>query len=61
MKWIKTSEKLPAKKGSYLIYQPTIGRSVARFYPETEFTLAQFERECTHWMYLPKPPDGHNQ
>ncbi len=60
-RWISVEEKLPEDPGDYLVYD---GSNVqfCKYYCSTWNTPDYYESdtiECvTHWMPLPKPPEG---
>ena len=54
-KWIPVSEKLPEKKGTYLICTNNFGIVMAHWYGE-RFGGGYAAKCVTHWMPLPQPP-----
>ena len=69
-KWIPVGERLPKEDGVYLVRTTTGAVTTARFYafksfPATKHLPAvhrnaawQTNRNVTHWMPLPEPPQG---
>lgn len=64
MNWIKCSDKLPPKKGKYIIYRDIKYVTTSWFNDEKKFeyesgccdTYEYNDNEVTHWMPLPEPP-----
>lgn len=60
MEWISVKDRVPETNDVYLTFCPKRGRAVRRYYPETKFTIGQFNgsepKLVTHWAFLPEPP-----
>ena len=62
--WVSVEDELPARDGIYLVYTTRGSVTTAHFYAEKIFrddykrkASWQGNRNVTHWMPLPAPPD----
>lgn len=63
MDWISVDEQSPKKRGEYLTWQPQctlMGHQVEERYSILRWSGSKFfsSMPVTHWMPLPKPPNG---
>ncbi len=61
--WVDAKKRLPEEAGRYLIYAKAVkknGITIAYYDPEMGWWLVSSLniRDITHWMPLPKPPEG---
>ena len=63
--WVSVEDELPARDGIYLVYTTRGSVTTAHFYAEKIFrddykrkASWQGNRNVTHWMPLPTPPDS---
>ena len=60
--WINAKNRLPAVLSRVLVYDPdegycTIAEGYKNGWALEDFSMGGFEK-ITHWMPLPKPPEG---
>jgi len=66
--WISVEDRLPEKRGSYLVYSPAYyGMTIMEYYLDMDgyarwwFDDSSPTSGNTHWMPLPDPPESREE